>query len=433
MPSDLRKCSFIVVSLSALLVAKVAQAQTYWLANEDWSTISTDPLGVINGSTGRGDWSGGWSGDGFGALPHNPVLNLLHPAPPAPGRTRVCERGNRSAGNCAVAFLHDENRGLASPIMGVAWVSLLAQLSPPYAQGLPIPALVGFHGPTAGLLEAALQGDGMGGVRPNLKLRPGTTTNVGIQGASIAPTGVKHWLIKLDLNVDPIGSDHISLWIDPPPGVSCEAALGVPSATSYGYGTLLDVVSSVVGFSFTGASPNVDAITIAWDGPSSDETLRAALNTRFASLPGTVEDFVLRTATTNSGGVLSDGLGNDIKTAVANDSLSLQVESTSGLYNNLAQMIIVMELALSASKQSNCLITDKAFWLDLSSPGFFFLIGPGNPLGVLLPGGGSIFTLPIPPAVCGIGLSIYAQASMITQLASNGFYVLSDCHEIRLL
>ena len=142
--------------------------------------------------------------------------------------------------------------------------------------------------------------------------------------------------------------------------------------------------------------------------------------------PGTTEDFIMETGI--SGGT-STGPGNDIKTALAGDSLNILAESPAGTFNG-APFLILAELFPTGAPPVGVLPT-----LHLSLSGFFILVdgavavGPGLVPG--LPAAGSSSSFLLPPGLT--GSSLLLQSLALSPTAANTLFAISDAHEIQML
>jgi hypothetical protein len=143
--------------------------------------------------------------------------------------------------------------------------------------------------------------------------------------------------------------------------------------------------------------------------------------------PGTGEDLTLFSAIgTNA---LTTGVGNSVKIASAGNNVRIKIQSTGGTFN-YEELILAGQLFVTGSPP----FPPAAPNVYLSFAGLVVLIGGYGPLGpTLLPPDGTTVAFTVPPGLA--GNSALFQAAVITTtppLATNGFYAVTDAHQIQL-
>lgn len=147
--------------------------------------------------------------------------------------------------------------------------------------------------------------------------------------------------------------------------------------------------------------------------------------------PGSGEDFRMLSAVTPFGSLSlttpTTGAGNEIKSASILDYLTIVFESPSASFNGLP-LIALAEPFVTGTPPVG------PMGLHVSTTGATILANGliPNPLGfttVVAPGGTSfIYQLPVALS----GFSVMLQGLAITNSATNGFFALSDAHEIQM-
>jgi hypothetical protein len=142
--------------------------------------------------------------------------------------------------------------------------------------------------------------------------------------------------------------------------------------------------------------------------------------------PDTNEDLTLLTAI--NADPLSGGIGNDIKTVVAGNTVTIEVVSPAGTFNSMQFLLIAQGFTTGAPPAS----AFPNIWM--SYPGLTFSIGtyPYGPAGPILPPGGAFAWLNVPPGLSGSS-GIFQGVVIAIGSAANGFYAATDAHEIRVL
>jgi hypothetical protein len=145
--------------------------------------------------------------------------------------------------------------------------------------------------------------------------------------------------------------------------------------------------------------------------------------------PGTNEDLVLSSAI--NANPLTSGTANEVKTANANDSVTVQFVSP-----NLGFALREMALIAQPFTTGFPPFPPAAPNIHMQFPGLFFLIGGvASPLGPpLLPPGGASISFIVPGGLS--GNSVVFQGVAITlspPFALNGLYASTNGHEIKLL
>jgi hypothetical protein len=142
--------------------------------------------------------------------------------------------------------------------------------------------------------------------------------------------------------------------------------------------------------------------------------------------PGSGEDFTLETGIN---GPTSGGAGNDVKTAVGTDTLSIYIESNGGTFDG-QPFLLIGELFTTGAPPVGVLPT-----LHLSLSGYFILVNGVTPVGPGLQPGlqtfGNYSAFGIPSGLT--GSSILIQALAVSGTAANGFFAITDAHEIQIL
>lgn len=149
--------------------------------------------------------------------------------------------------------------------------------------------------------------------------------------------------------------------------------------------------------------------------------------------PGSGEAFNQGTAINTPGGPINPitfGGGFDVKTAVAGDVLSIRAISTSGAFNFTPLLIVGQFFATGGPAPVGALPN-----LYVNTFGAFIIVNGTDPSAfggfqVVAPGG-STFAFNIPVSVA--GQSCILQSLALSPFAANGFFALSDGHEIRFL
>jgi hypothetical protein len=140
--------------------------------------------------------------------------------------------------------------------------------------------------------------------------------------------------------------------------------------------------------------------------------------------PGTNEDLTLYTAINTN--PLTTGIGQDIKTANAGDTISIKFVSNGGTFNN-KEMFLVGQPILTGFPPSPIL---PNIWenvgLVLLVGGTIWPVGPA-----LMPPGGFTINLVVPPGLTGLS-ALLQGAVLAPPLPLNGFYASTDTHEIML-
>jgi hypothetical protein len=149
--------------------------------------------------------------------------------------------------------------------------------------------------------------------------------------------------------------------------------------------------------------------------------------------PGSGEAFNQGTAVNTPGGPINPitfGGGFDVKTAVAGDVLSIRAISSSGAFNFTPLLIVGQFFTTGGPAPVGALPN-----LHVNTFGAFIIVNGTDPSAfggfqVVAPGG-STFAFSIPVSVA--GQSCIVQSLALSPFATNGFFALSDGHEIRFL
>lgn len=149
-----------------------------------------------------------------------------------------------------------------------------------------------------------------------------------------------------------------------------------------------------------------------------------------STYPGSGEDVRILTAITpsnsNSANTPTGGPGNDIKTATAGDYLTAVFDSPLGSFNGVP-LLFLAEVFAPASPPSGPL------GLSISVSGAVILANGTTPnaLGmfITIAPGGTTFNYLLPAGLA--GNSVMLQGLAVTNTANNGFFALSDAHEIQ--
>lgn len=162
--------------------------------------------------------------------------------------------------------------------------------------------------------------------------------------------------------------------------------------------------------------------------PGCDIDAVGAISADLPTYPGLGEDLLLFSGL--NADVLTSGSGNDIKTAMAGDDLVLRIESPLGTFLGDPLVLLGQVYPTAGGIPGGVL---PGLWVAPPGPIFILdgsLPGPfGGPSHVLV-SGGNVLGFPLPGGFA--GLSIVVQAGTVSASAANGFYTLSDAHEIRL-
>ncbi|HGY91709.1 MAG TPA: hypothetical protein ENK43_11115 [Planctomycetes bacterium] len=149
--------------------------------------------------------------------------------------------------------------------------------------------------------------------------------------------------------------------------------------------------------------------------------------------PGSGEDLDLFTSV-GMGALPSGGVTFDVKQVAPGDILNVLMVSQNGTYDFMPP-ILVGELFTTGSPPVGPAAPFDAVHFNPTSPNLFPIIvgNTPSPLGfqeVLLPGG-NLHVFVIPPALS--GMSFIMQALVTDSAATNGFFAITDGHEIQFL
>lgn len=159
------------------------------------------------------------------------------------------------------------------------------------------------------------------------------------------------------------------------------------------------------------------------------DNLRATLVPSGVALlyPGTGDDLTLGTGVN---GQPSGGPGRDLKFALANDILSVEMRSPLSSFHWKPLLLAGNAQPTGSSVPSLGL---PALHVNPFAPNFFFLLDGATPMGPFAPGvvlpTGTQLQLAVPPGLN--GFSVLLQAIVLDGAAGNGIYATSDAHEVR--